>query len=209
MSRSQPPSTPPTAGVQLLAEKVSDALRHVSRRDLVTPWQAAAGGTAAEIVAHQRLLETMLRALQLTGRERVLEIGSRSPYEAALLARLTREVVSLVGTSEQAQSRLKKLESLGYPNVKVIVGRSAADALADAPYQAILVAAAAVEMPVQLLDVLAADGRLVIPLGDVTGQVLQLVTKRGLDVHSEALCPCHLPMLHGSGGRPSYFPWHG
>jgi protein-L-isoaspartate(D-aspartate) O-methyltransferase len=166
-------------------------------------------GSPTEVDAHRQLVETMLRALQLTGSERVLEIGSTSAYEAALLARQARQVVSLVSTLEQAQSRQHTLSSAGHHNVKVIVGKSAHDALADAPYQAVFVAAAAIEMPVQLLDVLAADGRIVIALGNETGQVLQLVSKRGLDVHSQALCPCHLPMLHGAGGRPSYFPWNG
>lgn len=211
MSHNQPPpGMRPARQPHLLAERVSEALHRVSRADLVGSAPLRAGlGTAAEVHAHQRLLETMLRALQLTGSERVLEIGSSSPYEAALLARLAREVVSIVSTPEEAESRRRTLDSRGYPNVKVIVGKGVNDAIADAPYHAVLVAAGAVEVPVQLLDLLTTDGRIVIPLGDVTGQVLQLVRKVGFDVHSEALCPCHLPMLHGAGGRPSYFPWHG
>lgn len=213
MSHNQPPSGAPPIGwpPHSLADRVGEALIHVSHADFVgeASGRVGPGGSAAELRVDQRLVETMLRALQLTGNERVLELGSSSPYEAALLARLAREVVSMVGTREQAESRLRVLESRGYPNVKVIVGKSAKDAVADAPYQAVLVAAGAAEMPAQLLDLLAADGRLVIPLGDVAGQVLQLVRKLGFDVHAQALCPCHLPMLHGAGGRPSYFPWHG
>jgi protein-L-isoaspartate(D-aspartate) O-methyltransferase len=192
-----------------LAERVHAALARVARAELFeAPSVGAELGNTPGAAADEPL-ETMLRALKLTKGNRVLEVGSRRGRETAVLCELAREVVSLVGTSEEAEARRRTLAELGYKNFKIVVGKNASAALEDGPYQAVLVAAAAVQIPARLLDMLEADGRLVIPLGDVTGQVIELVTRRGTDVQSEVLCPCHLPMLHGAGGRPSFFPWNG
>lgn len=191
-----------------MVERIHAALSRVARAELFEA--APVGDDLGNIPsAAEEPLETMLRALRLTKGHRVLEVGSQSGHETAVLCELAREVVSLVGTADEAEARHRTLAALGYRNFKVVVGKNASAALGDGPYQAILVAAAAVQMPDRLLDALDTDGKLVIPLGDVTGQVIELVSRRGPDVHSQVLCPCHLPMLHGAGGRPSFFPWNG
>jgi protein-L-isoaspartate(D-aspartate) O-methyltransferase len=150
----------------------------------------------------------MLRGLDLNGSERVLEIGSGSVYEAALLSQLAERVVSLDTSRESAAARLRLLSILGCHNVQVVVGPGGAGWPDEAPYQAILVTGGASRLPVRLLDQLEIGGRLVIPLGDATGQVLELSHKRVDGIVSEALGACHLPMLPWAR-RPSSFPWAG
>jgi protein-L-isoaspartate(D-aspartate) O-methyltransferase len=153
------------------------------------------------------LLETMLSALELTGGERVLEIGSSSGYETALLSQLSSEVVSLASDPEKAKARVLLFASLGCRNVRLFVGSGSAGWPDCAPYQAILVANGAPRLPQRLLDQLENDGRMVIPLGDQTGQLVELVRKHVDGVVSSALGPSHLPMLPWR--RDSVFPWAG
>jgi protein-L-isoaspartate(D-aspartate) O-methyltransferase len=153
----------------------------------------------------QGLIETMLIALELTGAERVLEIGSTSGYETALLSQLSSEVISLDSDPERAKARVPLFTSLGCHNVRLFVGSGSAGWPDHAPYQAILVASGAPRLPQRLLDQLDVDGRLVIPLGDQGGQVVELVRRRLDGVVSSALGPSHLPMLPWR--RQSVFPW--
>ena len=152
------------------------------------------------------LIETMLSALELTGAERVLEIGSSSGYEAALLSQLSSEVVSVDADPDRAKARVPLFASLGCHNVRVFVGSGSAGWPDYAPYQAILVAGGARRLPQRLLDQLDMGGRLVIALGDTDGQVVELVRRHHLDgVVTSALGTSHLPMLPWR--RESVFPW--
>jgi protein-L-isoaspartate(D-aspartate) O-methyltransferase len=151
---------------------------------------------------------SMLGALALDGTERVLDAGSTSAYTAALLSRLAREVVSIEATVEGAETRVRQLSALGgCHNVEVVVGLPEAGHARQAPYQAILVAAGASQLPEALLDQLDRDGRLVIALGNAEGQLLERVRKRSEGIIIDTICPCHLPMLSERQRRPSSFPW--
>ena len=149
----------------------------------------------------------MLIALELTGAERVLEIGSSSGYETALLSQLSSEVISLNSDPEQAKARVPLFASLGCHNVRLFMGSGSAGWPDHAPYQAILVASGAPRLPQRLLDQLDIGGRLVIPLGDQSGQVVELVRKHLDGVVSSALGTGHLKMLPWR--RQSVFPWAG
>lgn len=193
------------------ADRVRAALTRIPRSAFlasVTGSPNAPAGVLQQPPAPQDVAETMLKALELRGSERVLEIGSGSVYETALLSQLADSVVSLDATPESAETRLRLLSILGCPNVRVVVGPGGAGWPNDAPYQAILVAGGASRLPVVLLDQLEVGGRLVVPLGDANGQILELTRKRVDGIVSEALGPCHLPMLPWAR-RPSSFPWAG
>jgi protein-L-isoaspartate(D-aspartate) O-methyltransferase len=151
---------------------------------------------------------SMLSALALDGTERVLDAGSSSGYTAALLSRLARKVVSVETTLEGAETRVRQLNALGgCHNVEVVVGFPETGHPPQAPYQAILVAAGASQLPEALLDQLDRDGRLVIALGSAEGQLVERVRKRADGVIIDTICPCHLPMLPERERRHSSFPW--
>jgi len=150
---------------------------------------------------------TMLEALELTGTERVLELGSPTAYAAALLSHLAADVYSVVDEPELAERRARELEALACPNVHVVLSAPLAGWPEAAPYQAILVGAAASEMPLELINQLALDGRLVISVGDENAQLLERVYKRQGALKSETLGTCHLSMLAVARRTPSLVPW--
>jgi protein-L-isoaspartate(D-aspartate) O-methyltransferase len=104
----------------------------------------------------------------------VLDVGTGSGYQAAVLAEMGAQVVSIEREPELAQGARSLLEELGY-EVKVLVGDGSAGAAAEAPYAGIVVAAASPQVPVPLVEQLLPDGRLVIPIGTRSNQVITLV----------------------------------
>lgn len=153
------------------------------------------------------LLQKALQALELTGGERILELGSTTGYETALLSQLAREVISLAPSPQSAAERTEQMRAAGCHNVSVVVGPGGNGWPPAAPYGAILVASGATQIPAALLDQLELDGRLVIPLGDSSGQLLELVRRRNGGFSSETLACCHLAMLPWASRRPTSFPW--
>ena len=115
--------------------------------------------------------------LELTGRERVLEIGTGSGYQTALLAMLAETVFSVERLPDLARKAHEVLRALGVDNVTVLHGDGTMGWKPNAPYDAIVVAAAAPAVPRPLVDQLTPDGRLVIPLGPGDAQVLTLVRR--------------------------------
>lgn len=149
----------------------------------------------------------MLQALELVGTERVLDVGWSSPYVAALLSQLAAEVYTVVDTSELVAPREEELSALGCSNVHVVSAEACEGWPTSAPYQAILVGGAASEVPLPLLDQLDLGGRLVVPIGDAEGQLLERLLKRRGAVESETLGACHLGLLTGAQASPPSFPW--
>jgi len=151
---------------------------------------------------------TMIEALQLVGSERVMELGSPTAYTAAVLSQLAAEVYSVVAESELAERRGRDLHALGCRNVHVVPSPSEAGWPAAARYQAIVVGAAAAQIPNELINQLDLGGRLVIPIGDEKEQLLERVVYEGQGaLKSETLCTCHLGMLADGRHRPSVVPW--
>jgi protein-L-isoaspartate(D-aspartate) O-methyltransferase len=147
----------------------------------------------------------MTERLGLTGRERVLEVGTGSGYQTALLARLAAEVYSveiLAPLAERAREVL--LGTLGLANVHLRVGDGAAGWEEAAPFDRIVVTAAAPEVPPALVAQLAPGGRMVLPVGDAPDvQVLRVVEKgRDGETRSTDLMPVRFVPLTGPGGRP-------
>jgi protein-L-isoaspartate(D-aspartate) O-methyltransferase len=150
---------------------------------------------------------TLLEALELEGTERVLEIGSGTAYTAALLSHLATEVYSVVSEQEAAERRGRHLHALGCRNAHVVLAAPHAGWPTAAPYQAILVAASAAQVPLELIHQLDLGGRLVIPIGDEQAQLLERVYKRQGAVSSETLGACHVAVLTDGPREQSPVPW--
>ncbi len=143
-----------------------------------------------------------VEALSLEGRERVLEVGAGTGYQAAVLSLLAREVIALEAIPALASSARERLARLGYANVRVEEGDGSQGFAAGAPFDAILVAAAAPAVPQPLVDQLVEGGRLVIPVGIADHQrLLRIVKERGRTIEQE-LFACRFVPLVGRYGWP-------
>jgi protein-L-isoaspartate(D-aspartate) O-methyltransferase len=136
-----------------------------------------------QTISQPYVVAYMTEQLRVGAQHRVLEVGTGSGYQAAVLSRLAREVVSIERYRTLAQTARERLTTLGYQNVTVIVGDGLGGAPDHAPFERIMVTAAAEEVPQALLDQLVDDGVMVLPLGPHDG-VQRLVrltkTKDGL-----------------------------
>jgi protein-L-isoaspartate(D-aspartate) O-methyltransferase len=145
-----------------------------------------------------------LQALSLTGREKVLEIGTGSGYQTALLALLAESVYSIERHSALARSAEAVLAQLGLSNVSIAVADGSRGWREHAPFHAILVSAAAPQVPESLLEQLADGGRMVIPVGSQNTQELQLVTKAEGSAHVEIIEGCRfVPLIGAEGFNPA------
>jgi protein-L-isoaspartate(D-aspartate) O-methyltransferase len=128
-----------------------------------------------QTISQPYIVALMLEALALSPADRVLEVGTGSGYLTALLAELVAQVFSVERHAALAEAAQDLLARLGYTNVKVIVG-DGSQGFADAsPYDAIIVSAAAAEVPGALLAQLAEGGRMILPVGTADFQQLQLI----------------------------------
>jgi protein-L-isoaspartate(D-aspartate) O-methyltransferase len=142
-----------------------------------------------------------LEAIALGGRERVLEIGTGSGYQTALLALLAETVFSIERVPGLAQSARTALEGAGIRNVTVLVGDGTLGWRPFAPYDALLVAAGGPEIPMPLVDQLAPGGRMVIPLGDKQSQTLTLVERVPDGIRTTSLGDARFVPLLGQFGH--------
>jgi protein-L-isoaspartate(D-aspartate) O-methyltransferase len=155
-----------------------------------------------QTISQPYMVAAMAEALELTGTERVLEVGAGSGYQAAVLSLLAREVITVESHTSLALEAQERLTDLGYPNVHVHNGDGSAGFPDAAPYDAILVTAAAPEIPRPVGDQLREGGRLVIPVGGRESQELMLVRKENGELKSRALFDCKfVPLLGRYGWR--------
>lgn len=154
-----------------------------------------------QTISQPYIVALMTEALELSGTEKVLEVGTGSGYQAAILAELAKEVVTVERFGTLAETARQVLSSLGYTNVTV---HAAGDDLgwpAGAPYQAIMVSAAAPAVPQDLIDQLELHGRLIIPVGTRWEQELVKVTKLSQGGQNrQYLGACRFVPLIGKGG---------
>jgi protein-L-isoaspartate(D-aspartate) O-methyltransferase len=177
---------------------VPQALRRVAYEDGAFP--IGHGQT----ISQPYMVARMVEALELTGEERVLDIGTGSGYQAAVLSELAREVWSVEIVPELADEARERLARLGYSNVHVVTANGSVGLPNHAPFDAIVVAAAAPELPQSLVDQLGPGGRLVIPIGDIGIQMLRRIRKIGVRTPSEALLDCVFVPLVGEEGWKSH-----
>jgi protein-L-isoaspartate(D-aspartate) O-methyltransferase len=149
-----------------------------------------------QTTSQPRMIALMVQELHLTGDEKVLEVGAGSGYQTALLAELAKEVIGVELVRGLAERASRVLEELGYTNARVELATEAIGWAADAPYDAIVVAAAAPRIPVSLVRQLAPGGRLAIPVGERDGQNLLVAEKRpeGVVVTRKGACS-FVPLL--------------
>jgi protein-L-isoaspartate(D-aspartate) O-methyltransferase len=170
------------------------SVRHRSYEDSALP--IAAGQTISQPYVQALYLE----AIGLTGRERVLEIGTGSGYQTALLAMLTDQVFSIERIPQLAQTAKAALAEAGIRNVTVLVGDGTLGWRPFAPYDAILVSAASPEVPRPLVDQLAVGGRMVVPVGDQQAQTLLMVRREADGVHTQPIGDVRFVPLLGQFG---------
>ena len=174
-------------------EFVAELLRHDAYEDHPLPIGAE------QTISQPYIVAIMLQHLELQAADRILEIGTGSGYVTALLATLCAEVYSVERHPELAFSAERRLARLGYPNVNVRVGDGNRGWPECAPYNAILVSAAASEVPPLLFDQLREGGRMVVPVGPASSQELQLIRKVGGLPDTRSLEGCRfVPLVGGA-----------
>jgi protein-L-isoaspartate(D-aspartate) O-methyltransferase len=173
---------------------VPESVRHRAYEDAALP--IGGGQTISQPSVQARYCEV----LGLRGRESVLEVGTGSGYQTALLCRLAERVFSVERVPELAASARLALEATGHRNVTVLVGDGTLGWRPFAPYDAILVAAASPDVPKPLLEQLAVGGRMVIPIGDRERQELTLVSRTADGVTTTPLGDARFVPLLGEHG---------
>jgi protein-L-isoaspartate(D-aspartate) O-methyltransferase len=156
-----------------------------------------------QTVSQPYIVAIMLQALALNPSDAVLEIGTGSGYQTALLAELTHQVYSVERHPSLAHMAEATLRRLGYANVDVVLGDGSNGLPAQAPFDAIVVSAAAPQIPSHLFEQLRDGGRMVIPVGPAHAQELQLVRKKTGEPLVTSLEGCRFVPLIGSEGYHS------
>jgi protein-L-isoaspartate(D-aspartate) O-methyltransferase len=189
--------------------RVLDAMRTVPRHRFVGPgMEASAYGDHALPIGHGQtisqpyMVALMTQELGLAGHERVLEIGTGSGYQTAILARLAEQVFSVERIGALAESARRVLEELGVTNVAIQVGDGTIGWTEYAPYDRILVTAGAPDVPKSLIEQLADRGIMVVPVGTQGFQDLKIVTKEGGETRTRSGGGCvFVPLLGKEGWR--------
>jgi len=183
--------------------RILEALGKVPRERFLAPeWRTLAYEDRPLPIGHGQttsqptMIALMLQELRLTGSEKVLEVGAGCGYQTALIAELAREVVGVELIRPLAELATRVLRELGYTNARIEVATEELGWSADAPYDAIVVAAAAPRIPASLIAQLAPGGRLAIPVGDRGEQELLVAEKlpEGVTVTRKGGCS-FVPLL--------------
>lgn len=191
---------------EIADKRIVEAMKHVPREAFVSPEQYHAayddrplGIGFGQTISQPFIVALMVQALELKGNEKVLELGTGSGYEAAILAELAQKVVTVECIPELAESAKQVLDKLGYFNIEVHVAGKTLGWPEGAPYDAIIVSAGAPSVPEVLLEQLTRNGRLVIPVGSRWQQDLLKVTKLRKGNRIENLGGCYFVPLIGEG----------
>ena len=155
-----------------------------------------------QTISQPFIVALMVQALELRQTDKVLEVGTGSGYEAAVLAEMASSVVTVERIASLADSARERLASLGYGNVDVVLAGEKLGWEAEAPYDAIVVAAAAPKLLRGLMEQMAGGGRLVIPVGSMQNQELMKVS-RSEDTYSvKTMGACRFVPLIGEDAWP-------
>jgi protein-L-isoaspartate(D-aspartate) O-methyltransferase len=188
-------------------EMVLEAMRKVPRH-LFVPLESVDSAYSdrplpigyGQTISQPYMVAVMTEALGLDGGEKVLEVGTGSGYQAAVLAEVADRVITTERVPELAGQARSTLRDLGYANIEVVVTDGSRGYLPEAPYEAVIVTAGAPEIPAALVGQLTDGGRLVIPVGNNYQQTLTRVTRRGREWKTERLEGCVFVPLIGEYG---------
>lgn len=188
-------------------ERVLAAMAKVPREEFISSEDAAnAYGDfplpigAGQTISQPYIVAAMIEALEVQPEDRVLEVGAGTGYQAAILSELAAEVWTIERQAELAGKAREILSKLGYANVQVIHGDGSLGLPEHAPFDRILVAAAAPKIPDALVAQLEDGGRLVVPVGSRAEQQVQVVRKVGGDTVVTARDACRFVPLVGEQG---------
>lgn len=176
---------------------VPTAMRHRAYEDSALP--IGNGQTISQPSTHAQYLEL----LALTGKERVLEIGTGSGYQTVLLSHLAAQVFSIERVGALVTQARDAIRAAGASNVSLLSGDGTLGWRDYSPYDAILVTAGSPTVPTPLAEQLSEGGRMLIPIGDREEQVLTLFTKRGAELERRDIGPARFVPLIGKYGWPS------
>jgi len=188
-------------------QKVLDAFQKVERHKFI-PKDLAANAYAdfpvpignGQTISQPYIVALMTECLSLTGKEKVLEIGTGSGYQAAILAELSKEVYSVERFENLAKSAQDILNELGYTNIKIKVGDGTLGWPEEAPFDRIIITAASPKIPLPLTEQLKDGGKLILPMGESFSQVLTLFEKKKDKLESMQICGCVFVPLVGKYG---------
>jgi protein-L-isoaspartate(D-aspartate) O-methyltransferase len=188
-------------------ERVLEAMYRVPRHEFVPPAYVRAAYEdrplpigQSETISQPYIVAAMSAAAGVQPGDKALEVGAGSGYQAAILAYLGAKVCTMERNPQLADAARERLARLGFAGIEVICGDGSKGWPAAAPYAIILVTAAAPVVPQPLLDQLALEGRMVIPVGDLHHQDLLLLYKHTNQVTTRVLDPCQFVPLIGKYG---------
>lgn len=188
-------------------QKVLDAFYKVERHKFVPPellgsaygdYPLAIGD--GQTISQPYIVAVMTEYLDLTGKERVLEIGTGSGYQTAILAQLCRQVYSIERITNLAQKAKDLLGDLGYSNIEITIGDGTLGWPQAAPFDRIIITAATNRIPGPLIEQLKEGGKLIAPLGETFSQTLTLAEKQKDKVNLREICDCVFVPLVGKYG---------
>ena len=173
---------------------VPELYRHAAYEDCPLP--IGEGQT----ISQPYMVAIMTQCLELKGKEKVLEIGTGSGYQAAILSRLASHIYTIERQAALALRTKAILKQAGYDNIEVIVGDGSLGLPEKSPFHGIIVTACAPHVPKCLLDQLEIGGRLVIPIGNPYNQILHQIVKTEKEVKSRDILECAFVPLIGEEG---------
>jgi len=153
-----------------------------------------------QTISQPYIVALMTECLSLTGQEKVLEIGTGSGYQTAILAELSKEVYSIERFENLAKNAEGILNELGYANIKIKVGDGTLGWPEAAPFDRIIITAASARIPLPLSEQLKDNGKLIMPLGESFSQVLTLFEKKENRLEAMQICGCIFVPLVGKYG---------
>ena len=193
-------------GTEIKDKRVIEAMAHIPREQFVPLKERRLAYEDIPLpigldqtISQPLIIALMTEALEFAGNEKVLEVGTGSGYQAAILAELARFVITVERLAPLADAARKVLNSLGYTNIEVHLAEKTLGWQAEAPYDAIMVTAGAPKIPSDLVNQMAEGGRMVIPVGSRYMQELFKVVKRNNKTAVENLGGCRFVSLVGNG----------
>ena len=188
-------------------QKLLDAFQKVERHKFI-PKDLASNAYAdfpvpignGQTISQPYIVALMTECLNLTGKEKVLEVGTGSGYQTAILAELSKEVYSIERFENLAKMAQGVLNELGYTNIKIRVGDGTLGWPEEAPFDRIIITAASPRIPLPLTEQLKDNGKLIMPLGESFSQVLTLFEKKKDKLESMQICGCVFVPLVGKYG---------